>query len=362
MSRSSPAPSRTTGEDRLFSRRLIFWLLVTVCFFAFLFLIRDMLLPFILGILIAYFLDPAADKLEDWGCSRTVATAIITILFFVTLLIAVLALTPTVVKQISGLLNDLPGYIHSLRELVMEQISRLPLPIDLSNGLDTQELVKNFVTDGQGIAAKILQSGLALFNLVSLLVITPVVSFYLLRDWDRLVHKLDTLLPRKHADTIREQLQKVDDTLAGFIRGQFNVMLILGIFYAAALLAAGLKYAVIIGILCGFLIIIPYLGATIGGTLATGIAFLQFDDLKQVAMVVAIFVVGQMLEGYVLTPRLVGRKVGLHPVWIIFGMLAGASLFGFVGILIAVPVTAVIGVLVRFAIEQYRVSDFYKGR
>ena len=155
---------------------------------------------------------------------------------------------------------------------------------------------------------------------------------------------------------------KVDETLAGFLRGQINVMLILGIFYAISLLVVGLKYGVIIGIISGFLIIVPYLGAIIGATLSVGIAFVQFDDWQSIATVAGIFIVGQIVEGSVLTPKLVGGKVGLHPAWIIFGMLAGASMFGFVGILIAVPVTAIIGVLVRFSLEEYQESSLYKGK
>lgn len=352
--------SKTKQPDLSFlSRRLIFWLFIIFLAFGFIYLISDILLPFILGILIAYFLDPVADKLEEWGCSRGFATTTIIVFFFSLITVLILALAPTLIKQITGLLTDIPSYINTLQALVMEQIGKLPLPLHLETQFDAKEVLGQFVGEGKGLAAGILQSGMAIINLVSLLVITPVVAFYLLRDWDKLTAKIDELIPRQHADIIRTQIQKVDDTLAGFLRGQFNVMLILGLFYAVALLFAGLKYAVIIGMLCGFLIIVPYIGAAIGGLLATGIAFIQFDNWQQVVIVAGIFVVGQMLEGYALTPKLVGDRVGLHPVWIIFGMLAGASLFGFVGILIAVPVTAVIGVMVRFMIEQYEESDFY---
>ncbi len=345
----------------LFSRKLVSWLIITLLFFGFLFLIRDMLLPFILGMLIAYFLDPAADKLEVWGCSRTLATTLITLSFFVIIAILTLALAPTLIKQITGLIADIPNYINALRQLLLEQMNKLPLSSELENTLSFGEMFGSYVTGGKNIATQIIQSSFAILNLISLLVITPVVSFYMLRDWDRLIEKIDGLLPRNHAEVIREQFRKVDETLAGFIRGQLNVMLILSAFYAIALLFAGLKYAVIIGLLAGFLIIIPYIGTLIGGILSTGIAFIQFDDWTQTAIVAAIFVIGQMLEGYALTPKLVGDRVGLHPLWIIFGMLAGASLFGFVGILIAVPVTAIIGVLVRFMLSQYEESDLYKG-
>ena len=343
------------------SGKLLFWAGVIFLFFGLLYLLSDMLLPFILGMLIAYFLDPAADKLEEWGCSRTLATTLITLSFFALLVIATLALSPLLVKQITGLIAELPNYINKLHHLILEQMAKLPLPLPLQNGFDLSELASQYSESSKSLISTVIESGMAIINLVSLIIITPVVSFYMLRDWDRLVAKIDALLPQDYAETIRDQFRKVDTTLAGFIRGQLNVMIILGLFYAIALLLADLKYGFIIGLIAGFLIIIPYIGTLIGGVLSTGIAFIQFDDWHSTAIVAGIFIAGQMLEGYALTPKLVGDRVGLHPVWIMFGMLAGASLFGFVGILVAVPVSAIIGVLVRFALEQYQESALFKG-
>lgn len=343
-------------------QRSFIWAGVVLAFGLLVSLLSNMLLPFILGMLIAYLLDPAADKLEEWGCSRSVATSILTLLFFALLLVVLLLLVPLLIRQLGGLMQDLPSYVEALRHLLLTQFSRLPLPIDLTNGFDIKSLVKEFLSGGQEVAGSLIRSGVAVLNALSLLVVTPVVAFYLLRDWDRIVEKIDQLLPRNNAETIREQARKVDETLAGFLRGQLNVMLVLGSFYAVALYAAGLKYGIVIGLIAGFLIIIPYLGTIISGVLATGIAYMQFQpDWVAVAVVLGIFIIGQVLEGYVLTPRLVGNKVGLHPVWIIFGMLAGASLFGFLGILLAVPVSAIIGVLVRFALERYQHSALYQG-
>ncbi len=353
---------KTPENTAILTRRLLFWMFIIISFFAFLYMIKAILLPFVLGILIAYFLDPAADKLERWGLSRGAASGLIILGFFAILLVLLLGFAPTVAKQITGLISDLPSYVSRLQTIIADQFGKLSLPVNLNQTLAPKALLQNFVGEGTDIASGLLQSGFAILNLLSLLVLTPVVAFYLLRDWDIFVAKIDELFPRSHASTIREQIDKVDETLAGFIRGQINVMLILGVFYAVALLAAGLKYAIIIGLICGFLIIVPYIGAAIGGLLATGIALVQFDSWERVAIIGAIFVAGQMLEGYALTPKLVGDKVGLHPVWIIFGMLAGATLFGFVGILIAVPVTAVIGVMMRFAVDQYEHSAFYTGK
>lgn len=344
-----------------YTRRVWFWLLLVLGFFLFLYLIRSILLPFVVGILTAYFLDPAADKLEEWGCSRNVATALITVGFFGLIALSILALAPVVVNQVGGLIEELPNYIRQLRHLAYKHLSVLPFSLELPLNGDKPSLGGSEIGTLQGLGKQLLQSGFVIMNVVSLLVITPVVAFYLLRDWDVLVAHIDRLLPRKHKEVIEEQMRRIDQTLAGFIRGQINVMLILGIFYAIALSLAGLKYAVLVGLLAGLLIIIPYIGTFISGVLSVSIAYVQFEEWWQVGVVASIFVLGQMMEGYFLTPKLVGGKVGLHPAWIIFGMLAGGALFGFVGILLAVPVTAVIGVLVRFAVEQYMESDYYKG-
>ena len=336
-----------------YTKRIWFWLAIVAGFFLFLYLIRSILLPFVVGVLTAYFLDPAADKLEEWGLSRNIATALITISFFGLIAIVATLLAPVMAEQIGGLMQELPRYFYQAQQFVYSKLDSLPITGERANLNDAalnaiQEFIKRLV-----------QSGLVVVNVVSLLVITPVVAFYMLRDWDKLVAEIDELLPRKHKATIEEQMRKIDATLAGFIRGQSNVMVILGTFYAVGLSLAGLQFGIVIGLLAGFLIIIPYIGAAISGVLAVGVAFIQFDELWRVGVIAAIFVLGQMLEGNVLTPKLVGSKVGLHPAWIIFGMLAGGALFGFVGILLAVPVTAVIGVLVRFAVEQYKRSDYY---
>ncbi|MCI5049699.1 MAG: AI-2E family transporter [Rickettsiales bacterium] len=349
-----------------FSRKWIFWLLVGALFFWFLSAIKAVLLPFVVGILVAYFLDPAADKLEAWGASRAAATTIIVLAFFGSAASLCVLLAPILYQQLVDFVQAIPSYIEQVRALAETHLGEVMALIEngIENGKAKAAAASSDVSSGVvasigKISAGILQSGVAIANMVSLIVITPVVSFYLLRDWDRLVAEFDSLLPRDYADTIREQLQIIDLTISGFLRGTINVMIILAAFYIIGLSAVGLQYAILIGLLGGLMIIIPYLGTAISGLAAVGVAYLQFDTIEPVAIVFAIFVAGQMLEGYVLTPRLVGEKVGLHPVWLIFGMLAGASLFGFVGIFIAVPVTAVIGVLVRFAIKQYEQSDYY---
>ena len=344
-------------------KKWVIWLVGILVFFVFLFLIRAILLPFVVGILTAYFLDPAADKLERWGASRLVATATITTSFFLVILVTCLTLFPIVFEQFAGLAADIPSYITHFNEeygprLNTYLVALSPEQMDAARKA-VETMSGTLLTYAGNFFGGLLQSGFSLINLLSLLFITPVVAFYLLRDWDLLVAKVNSLLPRHYARTIREQVRIIDGTLSGFIRGQTNVCVILAIFYAAALSVVGLKFAVVIGILTGFLVIIPYAGIMFGTLLGVAVAFFQFGDLTQVAIVLAIFVGGQMVEGTVITPKLVGDKVGLHPLWIIFGMLAGAALFGFVGVLLAVPVTAVIGVLVRFAISTYLTSPLY---
>ena len=207
----------------------------------------------------------------------------------------------------------------------------------------------------------LLSGGVAFFQLISLLIITPLVSFYLLRDWDRIVERFDALLPRDMAPTIRAQMAAIDATVAGWVRGQATVCLILGIWYGLGLTAVRLEFGLVVGFITGLVSFIPYFGCGIGLVVALGIAFAQFGIGAKMAMVVAVFVIGQIVEGYVLTPRLVGEKVGLHPVWVIFALFAGGALFGFTGVLLAVPVAAVIGVLIRFAISRYKESSLYRG-
>ncbi len=351
--------------EKHISRRLLFWIAVTLAFFVFLFLIRSILLPFVLGIFIAYILDPVADRLEKSGLSRGVATTLLTVGFFLALLLLLLLIVPVLVNQFSGLIAALPGYIHDFEEKyepdLVEWLGALPA--------ETVTNIKSGIADFSGVmirvagefATNLFQSGFAFVQILSLILITPIVAFYLLHDWDGIKARTDRLLPRPHADTIREQLFIIDRTLAGFLRGQINVCLLLGIFYAIGLSLVGLKFGIVIGFATGLLAIFPYVGLMLGMATGLGVAFFQFGASMEIVAVLAVFVIGQIIEGNFVTPKLVGDKVGLHPLWIIFGMLAGAALFGFVGVLLAVPATAVIGVLIRFAIGRYLQSSYYHG-
>ncbi len=344
------------------NKRILIWLGITFFILFFLYEVRAILLPFVIGMLLAYLLDPLADALERRGVSRTTATAQITIGFLIVLVGAMVIVAPIIYHQMQQLITNLPAIIEWARNNVYPSIQTFTNYLDKANLTDSNALqgasanVSGWVS---GVVTGIFASSLAILNFFSLLLIAPVVTFYLLRDWDNLVAKAHELLPREHADTIKEQLKLVDATLSGFLRGQLNVCMILGLFYAVTLQLAGLNYGIIAGLLFGLLVIIPYAGTVLSAFIALVLAIVQFDDWTRIAIVAAIFAFGQFMEGNFLAPRLVGKKVGIHPVWLIFGLMAGGALFGFIGVLIAVPVTAVIGVFIRFAIQRYLQSTLY---
>jgi len=346
-------------------RQVLFWLAAFALFFLAIFLFRGVLLPFVAGMATAYFLDPVCDRLERWGVSRTVSTILVTLAFLVVLVVALLLLIPAIAGQVAGLLERAPNYLQDLRDLLARLVAFAEARLDPALIERAREAtagsIDKLVTWVTSALGGLVTGGVAFANLLSLLIITPIVAFYLLRDWDRIIGLVDGWLPRDHAETIRGEARKVDTILAGFVRGQASVCLILATFYGVALTLAGLDFGLVIGLLAGLLTFIPYLGALIGGALSVGLALVQFDDWVSVAIVAGIFIVGQAVEGNVLTPKLVGGRVGLHPVWVIFALLAGGALFGFVGVLLAVPVAAVIGVLVRFALDRYLESDIYTG-
>jgi predicted PurR-regulated permease PerM len=347
------------------SRRLILWLLIIFAFVWFISAIQSILLPFIVGGLLAYFLDPLADRLEARGMSRGAASALIIGVFFLLFAGVLILLIPALLREASAFAQALPGYIASLRAFAEQQVSHLRNLLPAEQAQQAKDAVSDsadkLAPAAKKIVAGVFNSGRAVVSFVTLIVITPVTGFYLLRDWDKAMDKMHELLPRDYAPTIREQLHLIDQTISGYLHGMLNVMLILAVFYIIGLSAVGLDYAILIGIVGGVAIIIPYLGTILSGGLAVGMAYLQFDSMTPVIITLVIFTVGQILEGYVLTPKLVGDKIGLHPLWLIFGMLAGGALFGFAGILLAIPASAIIGVLTRFALKQYEHSSLYLG-
>ncbi|WP_121064214.1 AI-2E family transporter [Chachezhania antarctica] len=321
----------------------------------------NVLLPFVIGGAIAYFIDPIADRLERWGLSRTAATALITVLGILLFVTVFLLVVPTLITQTTELIQIAPQIFRDARDFLTERYPDLLEPDStLRNALATvDETLKNAATT---IAGAALGSAMSFVNMLMLVVIVPVVSVYLLLDWDRMIANIDELLPRDHAPVVRQLASEIDRTLSSFVRGMGTVCLILGIYYAGALMLVGLQFGLVVGFVAGMVTFIPYLGALIGGVLAIGLALFQFwGEWTQVGLVAGIFIVGQVVEGNFLTPRLVGNSVGLHPVWLLLALSVFGALFGFVGLLIAVPVTAALGVLARFGVRQYLQSKLYTG-
>ena len=343
--------------------RAVAWLAGIGVFVFLLSLLSGVLMPFVAGLAVAYFLDPLADRLEKWGCSRVVATSLITALFFLLAVGLAVLLFPLLHAQVMAFVARVPHYAEVLRE----QAGPILEHLQASLPADAVERLRGAAGTYAGEAIQwvgsllknLLSGGVALLNVLSLLVITPLVTFYLLRDWDRIVARVDTLLPRRAAPTIRDQVREIDRILAGFMRGQATVCLLLGLFYAVGLTLVGLDFGLLVGLGTGLISFVPYFGMLVGLATGLGIAFVQFADLSSVALVAVVFAAGQVIEGYALTPRLVGDRVGLHPVWILFALLAGGALFGFTGVMLAIPVAAVIGVLVRFALDRYVKGPLY---
>jgi predicted PurR-regulated permease PerM len=348
-------------------RQLLFWLLALAVLVLALVLFRDVLLPFIAALALAYLLDPLADRLERWGLSRLTATIAILCLFLLVFIVGTVLLAPLLSQQLAGLVARLPGDAAKLQALIMERGAPL---IERFGGAklaeDAQSSLGNLVGEATkwagGLLASLWSGGTAIIGVFSLLVLTPVIAFYLLADWDRMVATVDSWLPLDHRDTIRGLLHEMDTAIAGFLRGQALVCLLLGTFYAIGLSLVGVNFGALIGIISGFLSFIPYVGSLTGLVLSVGVATVQFwPDWTMPLLTLGVFAAGQFIEGNILQPKLVGDSIGVHPVWLMFALLAFGSLFGFVGLLLAVPLAAVIGVLARFVLRQYLASPYYRG-
>jgi predicted PurR-regulated permease PerM len=326
-------------------------------------LFRAVLLPFLVGMAAAYLLDPAADQLERWGLGRASATTLITVGFFVVLVVVLVLILPPLVSQAAELATELPSYLERLRERLMPSVSTLLSRLDANVDLSAKGLFQRYSSQSMAVlvaaVSQLLQSGVALLNLVSLIFVTPIVTFYLLRDWDRMVARVWAAVPPDLEPTLRRLAADIDEVLAGFIRGQGLVCLFLALFYGLGLWLVGLRYGLIIGLLTGFFSFIPYIGMTLGLVVGLAVAAFQFQDLPMIGLVAGVFGLGQFIEGNLISPRLVGSRIRLHPVWVIFAVLAGTVLAGVLGTLLAVPVAAVIGVLLRFGLERYRASPMF---
>ena len=348
-------------------RTLVFWALVILLFFAGMIWLKSILLPFVAGAAIAYFLDPVADRFERLGISRFFATLIILFLFVVILFLLVVTVLPVLFRELRDVVSDLPSYAETLRAFIGHYYQLLFGRELTQIEFGFEDALRKFANSSSlklgAFLRQIWDGGLALISAVSLFVVTPVVAFYLLLDWDQMIKRIDGWLPRAHVETIRGLASQIDRTLNGFVRGQVTVCFILAMIYSIGLVLVGLKHGFLIGVTAGILSFIPYVGSAIGLLLSAGMAISQFwPDWISILMVLGVFVTGQLIEGNFLQPKIVGEQVNLHPVWLIFALFVFGYLMGFVGMLVAVPLAATIGVLVRFFLSQYLESEFYKGK
>ena len=342
--------------------QLKYWGIAAIIFAVTLWYLGDVLLPFLVGAAIAYCLDPIADRLEAMGFSRGLATGIITIAALLIFVLLALLVIPTLIKQTGQLINVAPDLFRDLQTFLS---FRFP-SIMAEDGVvrETLTSIGDTIKDRGGeLVQTALTSAASLLNIILLFVIVPVVAVYLLVDWDNMVERVDELLPREHAPVIRQLAREIDKTMSAFVRGMGTVCLILGVYYAAALMLVGLQFGLVVGVIAGILTFIPYVGAIVGGILAVGLAMFQFwGEWIWIIAVWAIFQSGQFIEGNFLTPKLVGDSVGLHPVWLLLGMSVFGTTFGFVGLLVAVPIAAALGVIARFLVQKYKTSRLYTGK
>jgi predicted PurR-regulated permease PerM len=346
--------------------RLLFWLgVIAVVIFA-LGLLQSILLPFIAGLVLAFILAPAVARIERWGIRRSLASLAVLIAFLLGVALVFMLLVPLIQNQVVTLIGKVPALVNFLQDQLGKIISlaQQQLPPDQVEKL--KDMVGGKLGEAVSWLATLLQglitSSIAILNIVSLVIVTPIVTFLVLRDWEKMVTVIDDYLPRQSLTTVREQARIVSDMLVGFAHGQALVCLILAIYYGTTLSFAGLDSGLALGLLIGVLAIIPILGGALGFVLALGLAASQYGTWREIITVCIIFAVGQAVEGNFLTPKLVGDRINLHPVWVMFALFAGATLLGFVGLLIAVPAAAVIGVLVRFGLSRYRRSAVYDPR
>ncbi len=343
----------------------IVWCLIIAAGCFLISMVGNILMPFIFGTIVAYFLDPVVDRLEERNLSRNLSTIIILAIFAGVLIGFIMLFGPLIFNQISDLISKIPEYSAKLlqdnQSALRVWVHRYIPEIEGQ----TQDIASKYSGEilkvSTAIASGIFTSGKAVFNILSLILVSPIVAYYLLRDWDVLVKKIDDLMPREKLSVIRRNFKKIDEIISAYIRGQLSVCIIMGLFYAISLTIVGLNYGFAIGFLTGIFTFIPYIGMAVGAITGVIVAYMQFGFEQGMWMTIFAFVIGNMIEGNFVSPRLIGNSVELHPAWIIFALLAGGSVMGFTGILIAIPVAAVVGVLTRSTVDAYKHSELYLG-
>lgn len=325
------------------------------------------LLPFVVGLALAYLLNPLVNVLVRFGIRRAFASALVLILVLALIVGLLFMLVPLVSQQVLGLVSRLPRYVSDLQLLVQGLAPQLAEWLGPEQAAQFEESLSELIGRGValagGITAQIAQSGLTVLNTIAVLFITPVVAFYLLLDWEGMIRRADDLLPRQYREEIRGVVGQIDSSMAGVLRGVGGVVLVLSVFYASALWMVGLDFGIAIGVIGGLMSFIPYVGFLIGFTLSLTVAAVQFwpDEWIRFVIVLVIYILGQFLEGNILYPKLVGQSININPVWLMFALFAFGLLFGFVGLLLAVPLAAIVGVLTRYVLGKYQASTLYRG-
>ncbi len=357
-----PAP-----EGNMLGRiQLRFWIGALLVLVLCLWLLSGILLPFVVGLVLAYFLNPVVMRLRRIGIGRTIASLAVVVVMLLGVVLFFLVVLPILTSQLFEFAQRLPSYVARLQGLFTEENREWLSHIVGDRLPDMQRSISELMTQGVtyllGLLSSVWAGGQALVSMFALMVVTPVVMFYILCDWDNMLDFVDRLLPLQQRPVLRDLAREMDGAVAGFVRGQALVCLLLGLYYAIALSMTGLNFGLLIGLVSGAVSFIPYVGSLTGLVLAMGVAIVQFfPDWGMIATVFAIFIFGQTIEGYVLYPKLVGDSIGVHPVWLMFALFAFGYLFGFVGLLLAVPLTAVVGVAARFAVGKYLNSTLYRG-
>jgi predicted PurR-regulated permease PerM len=346
------------------NRQIIFWILGLGFFCLFLWTFKGVLAPFVIGIAAAYLLNPLVNRLDDFGMHRRWVALIIVIIFYVFLLAAMALAIPILVHEISDVLNSLPLYFQRLDSMLSPYVEKYAgvSPVTEKNlGAIAQQFLPA-LSAGKTLLGGLKAGGEFVLFFSTILFLTPIVTYFMIKEWPRFTVWIEDLFPRHYQDTILDLLKKIDQKVAGFVRGQIIVMSVLAFVYAISLSLIGLQSGFIIGLCAGFLNIIPMVGSAAGLITGISVAWFQTGDYSFALLVAAVFLIGQLIEGNFLTPKLVGDRVGLHPLWVFFALMAGGSLLGVTGMFLAIPVTAILSVLAGFFLDQYRQSPYYTGK
>ena len=346
------------------STHIIFWIATTILFVLSILLFKAVLLPFVMGIAVAYLLNPIVTKFGDVGIARGPASIMILFSFLIFMLAFIGVVSPIVYRELSLFSDDLPTYIEEFWKLMRPVTALIE---EYIGGVDQANL-ENILKENAGsatqaakmIIGKIAAGGQAVVDVISVAVFMPIVAYFMMKEWPNVTRWIHDLMPRHSQEVITGLLKQIDGKLSGFVRGQISVAMVLGVSYAVMLTLAGLKYGFMIGLMSGVLSVIPMVGSAVGLIVSVAVAWFQSGGEPTFVLLIAgIFLGGQVIEGNFLTPKLVGDSVGLHPLWVFFALLAGGSLLGVLGMFLAVPVAAVVGVLLSFALQKYKQSAYY---